>query len=153
MATLRDIKNRIGSVQSTRQITRTMEMVATAKLKKAQTRIENARPYALAIAEVHAGRKRSKLGAGAAARGARDTMTAQMTSPTIAAPSNAASQRSGRAACCPHASSRGSAGRERRSLNQKSVATASPPADSTCGNTCRRKSRCWPLSAVRPARC
>jgi F-type H+-transporting ATPase subunit gamma len=52
MATLRDIKKRIGSVQSTRQITRTMEMVATAKLKKAQTRIENGRPYALAIAEV-----------------------------------------------------------------------------------------------------
>ena len=52
MATLRDIKKRIGSVRSTRQITRTMEMVATAKLKKAQTRIENARPYALAIAEV-----------------------------------------------------------------------------------------------------
>lgn len=52
MATLRDIKNRIGSVQSTRQITRTMEMVATAKLKKAQTRIENARPYAMALAEV-----------------------------------------------------------------------------------------------------
>jgi F-type H+-transporting ATPase subunit gamma len=52
MATLRDIKKRIGSVHSTRQITRTMEMVATAKLKKAQTRIENARPYALAIAEV-----------------------------------------------------------------------------------------------------
>jgi F-type H+-transporting ATPase subunit gamma len=52
MATLRDIKKRIGSVQSTSQITRTMEMVATAKLKRAQTRIENARPYALAIAEV-----------------------------------------------------------------------------------------------------
>ena len=52
MATLRDIKKRIGSVQSTRQITRTMEMVATAKVKKAQARIENARPYALAIAEV-----------------------------------------------------------------------------------------------------
>jgi F-type H+-transporting ATPase subunit gamma len=52
MATLRDIKKRIGSVQSTRQITRTMEMVATAKLKRAQTRIENGRPYALAMAEV-----------------------------------------------------------------------------------------------------
>ena len=52
MATLRDIKKRIGSVQSTRQITRTMEMVATAKVKRAQTRIESARPYALAIAEV-----------------------------------------------------------------------------------------------------
>lgn len=52
MATLRDIKKRIGSVQSTRQITRTMEMVATAKLKRAQTRIENGRPYALAVAEM-----------------------------------------------------------------------------------------------------
>lgn len=52
MATLRDIKNRITSVQSTRQITRTMEMVSTAKIRKAQARIENARPYALAISEV-----------------------------------------------------------------------------------------------------
>lgn len=52
MATLRDIKNRIGSVHSTRQITRTMEMVSTAKLKKAQSRIENARPYAMSMAEV-----------------------------------------------------------------------------------------------------
>jgi F-type H+-transporting ATPase subunit gamma len=52
MATLRDIKKRISSVQSTRQITRTMEMVATAKLKRAQTRIENGRPYALAVAEM-----------------------------------------------------------------------------------------------------
>jgi F-type H+-transporting ATPase subunit gamma len=52
MATLRDIKNRITSVQSTRQITRTMEMVSTAKIRRAQERIENARPYALAMAEV-----------------------------------------------------------------------------------------------------
>ena len=52
MATLRDIKKRIGSVHSTRQITRTMEMVATAKLKRAQTRIENGRPFAMAVAEV-----------------------------------------------------------------------------------------------------
>ena len=52
MATLRDIKQRIVSVQSTRQITRTMEMVATAKIKRAQERIESARPYALAMMEV-----------------------------------------------------------------------------------------------------
>jgi F-type H+-transporting ATPase subunit gamma len=52
MATLRDIKNRIVSVQSTRQITRTMEMVATAKIRKAQDRIESARPYALAMMAV-----------------------------------------------------------------------------------------------------
>ncbi len=52
MATLRDIKERIVSVQSTRQITRTMEMVATAKIRRAQDRIENARPYAFALADV-----------------------------------------------------------------------------------------------------
>ena len=52
MPNLRDIKKRIVSVQSTRQITRTMEMVATAKIKKAQERIESARPYALAMMEV-----------------------------------------------------------------------------------------------------
>jgi len=52
MPNLRDIKKRIGSVQSTRQITRTMEMVATAKIKKAQEKIEAARPYALSMMEV-----------------------------------------------------------------------------------------------------
>jgi len=52
MASLRDIKKRIGSVQSTRQITRTMEMVSTAKIKRAQERIESARPYALAMMEL-----------------------------------------------------------------------------------------------------
>ena len=52
MANLRDIKSRIGSVQSTSQITRTMEMVSTAKIKKAQERIESARPYALSMMEV-----------------------------------------------------------------------------------------------------
>jgi F-type H+-transporting ATPase subunit gamma len=52
MPNLRDIKKRITSTQSTRQITRTMEMVATAKIRKAQDRIESARPYALAMMEV-----------------------------------------------------------------------------------------------------
>jgi F-type H+-transporting ATPase subunit gamma len=52
MPNLRDIKQRITSVSNTRQITRTMEMVATAKIKKAQERIESARPYALAMVEV-----------------------------------------------------------------------------------------------------
>jgi len=52
MPNLRDIKQRISSVSSTRQITRTMEMVATAKIKKAQERIESARPYALSMVEV-----------------------------------------------------------------------------------------------------
>ena len=52
MPNLRDIKKRIGSVESTRQITRTMEMVATAKIKRAQEMIEAARPYALSMMEV-----------------------------------------------------------------------------------------------------
>jgi len=52
MPNLRDIHKRIISTQSTRQITRTMEMVATAKIRKAQDRIESARPYALAMMEV-----------------------------------------------------------------------------------------------------
>lgn len=52
MANLRDIKKRITSVQSTSQITRTMEMVSTAKIKRAQERIESARPYALAMMEL-----------------------------------------------------------------------------------------------------
>ncbi len=52
MPNLRDIRKRITSVSNTRQITRTMEMVATAKIKKAQERIEAARPYALSMVEV-----------------------------------------------------------------------------------------------------
>jgi F-type H+-transporting ATPase subunit gamma len=52
MPNLRDIQKRIISTHSTRQITRTMEMVATAKIRKAQDRIESARPYSLAMMEV-----------------------------------------------------------------------------------------------------
>lgn len=63
MPNLRDIKKRIGSVQSTRQITRTMEMVATAKIKKAQERIEAARPYALAMMELLGNVRRYASGA------------------------------------------------------------------------------------------
>ncbi len=49
MATLRDIKRRIKSVQSTQQITKAMKMVAAAKLRRAQENIINARPYAREI--------------------------------------------------------------------------------------------------------
>ena len=45
MASLKEVKNRISSVKSTRQITSAMKMVASAKLHKAQTRIENMLPY------------------------------------------------------------------------------------------------------------
>ncbi|MCL1891385.1 MAG: F0F1 ATP synthase subunit gamma [Coriobacteriia bacterium] len=52
MPNLRDIKKRINSVESTKQITRTMEMVATAKIRRATERIVAATPYALAMVEV-----------------------------------------------------------------------------------------------------
>lgn len=52
MANLRDIRNRIESIQNTKQITRAMKMVAAAKLRKAQDRIEEARPYAVKMQEV-----------------------------------------------------------------------------------------------------
>ncbi|MDY6843001.1 MAG: ATP synthase F1 subunit gamma [Thermodesulfobacteriota bacterium] len=45
MSTLRSIKRKIGSIQSTQTITRTMQMVAAARLKKAQTDLLNNRPY------------------------------------------------------------------------------------------------------------
>ncbi len=46
MPSLRDIRNRIGSVRSTRQITKAMKMVAAAKLRRAQDAILKTRPYA-----------------------------------------------------------------------------------------------------------
>ncbi|HUK20513.1 MAG TPA: ATP synthase F1 subunit gamma [Gemmatimonadales bacterium] len=52
MAKPRELKRRIRSVQSTRKITKTMELVATSKLKRAQDRVFAARPYAAALAEV-----------------------------------------------------------------------------------------------------
>jgi F-type H+-transporting ATPase subunit gamma len=52
MATLRDIKRRIVGVKSTQKITKAMKMVATAKLRRAQQNIINARPYANKIGEM-----------------------------------------------------------------------------------------------------
>lgn len=52
MASLRQIRRRIRSVQSTQQITRAMEMVAAAKLKKAQQRLFAAKPYAQKLDEL-----------------------------------------------------------------------------------------------------
>ena len=46
MPNLKDLKNRIESVKSTRKITKAMQMVAAAKLRKAQEAAEQARPYA-----------------------------------------------------------------------------------------------------------
>jgi F-type H+-transporting ATPase subunit gamma len=52
MATLQDIRRRIRSVQSTQKITRAMKLVAAAKLRRAQERIVEARPYAFRMAEL-----------------------------------------------------------------------------------------------------
>jgi len=52
MAKARDLKRRIGSIENTRKITRTMEMVATSKLRKAQQRVVQSRPYSAKLREV-----------------------------------------------------------------------------------------------------
>ena len=52
MATLRDIKNKIAAVRKTRQITRAMNMVAAARLRSTQGKMENFEPYARKFAEV-----------------------------------------------------------------------------------------------------
>jgi len=52
MAKSRQLKGRIRSVQNTRKITRTMELVATSRLKRAQDRVVGARPYAEALRQV-----------------------------------------------------------------------------------------------------
>jgi F-type H+-transporting ATPase subunit gamma len=49
MATQKDVKNRIGSVKNIQKITRAMEMVAAARLRRAEQRIEHLRPYARGI--------------------------------------------------------------------------------------------------------
>jgi len=52
MAKTRALRRRIRSIESISQITRTMEMVSTSKLKRAQDRVVGARPYASALQEV-----------------------------------------------------------------------------------------------------
>ena len=52
MASLREIKDRIGSVRSTLKITSAMKLVASAKLRKAQRAIEGMRPYERTLAEI-----------------------------------------------------------------------------------------------------
>ena len=52
MANLKDIRDRIKSVKSIQQVTKAMKLVAAAKMRKAQERMEQARPYADHLAEV-----------------------------------------------------------------------------------------------------
>src|SRR5918998_258842 len=59
MASVQDLKRRIRSVRNTRKITRAMELVAAAKLRRAQARIEAMRPYADRMLELMAGTARA----------------------------------------------------------------------------------------------
>src|SRR6478672_778071 len=52
MASLKEMRNRIGSVKATQKITKAMQMVAAAKLKRAQDQAVAARPYAQRMAAV-----------------------------------------------------------------------------------------------------
>ena len=68
MPSLKDLKNRIGSVKSTRKITKAMQMVAAAKLRRAQDAAEAARPYAERMEAVMAGLAASVGGSDSAPR-------------------------------------------------------------------------------------
>ena len=59
MASVQDIKRRIRSVRNTRKVTKAMELVAAAHLRKAQVRIESMRPYAERMRELMAGTARA----------------------------------------------------------------------------------------------
>ncbi len=65
MASLKEMRNRIGSVKSTQKITKALNMVAAAKLKRAQDQAESARPYAKKMAAVIANLAASVSGDGA----------------------------------------------------------------------------------------
>ena len=68
MPSLKDLKNRIASVKSTRKITKAMQMVAAAKLRRAQDAAEAARPYAERFDAVMAGLASSVGGSDGAPR-------------------------------------------------------------------------------------
>src|SRR5713226_3024349 len=52
MASTREIRRRIRSVKNTAQITKAMQMVASSKMRRAQERVQQARPYAEQIREL-----------------------------------------------------------------------------------------------------
>jgi F-type H+-transporting ATPase subunit gamma len=59
MASLQDLRRRISSVRNTRKITKALELVAGARLRRAQTRIEEMRPYADRMQELMVGTARA----------------------------------------------------------------------------------------------
>jgi F-type H+-transporting ATPase subunit gamma len=78
MPSLKDLKNRIASVKSTRKITKAMQMVAAAKLRRAQDAAEAARPYAERYNKVLAGLAQSVAGSDTAPRLLAGTGRAQV---------------------------------------------------------------------------
>jgi F-type H+-transporting ATPase subunit gamma len=73
MANLKAIRSRISSVKSTRQITSAMKMVAAARLRKAQDRIVQLRPYATKLREILSGLAQSLKDTGDASAYSRQT--------------------------------------------------------------------------------
>jgi len=73
MPSLKDLKNRIDSVKSTRKITKAMQMVAAAKLRRAQDAAEASRPYTERFNAVLAGLAKSAAGSEAAPKLLRGT--------------------------------------------------------------------------------
>jgi F-type H+-transporting ATPase subunit gamma len=67
MASLKELRSRISSLQSTQKITKAMQMVAAAKLRRAQDAAQNARPYAERMAQVIANLAAGVTGPGAPA--------------------------------------------------------------------------------------
>ncbi len=78
MPSLKDLKNRIASVTSTRKITKAMQMVAAAKLRRAQDAAEAARPYAERFEAVMAGLAAGAAGSDSAPRLLRGTGSDQV---------------------------------------------------------------------------
>jgi F-type H+-transporting ATPase subunit gamma len=72
MATVQDIKRRVASVRNTRKITKAMELVAAAKLRRAETRIAALRPYADRMRELMIGTARATPSRGFPLLEARD---------------------------------------------------------------------------------
>jgi F-type H+-transporting ATPase subunit gamma len=74
VATVQDIKRRLRSVRNTRKITKAMELVAAAKLRRAETRIEALRPYAERMRELMIGTARATPSRGFPLLEARETV-------------------------------------------------------------------------------
>ena len=61
MASTQDLKRRVRSVQNTQKITKAFELVASARLRRAQARIETMRPYADKMLELMSGVARASV--------------------------------------------------------------------------------------------